>query len=278
MARRLRVHVPGGFYHVTLRGNHQQPIFFQDSDRDLLNGIVADAVARYGLRMQAFCWMTNHLHFLAQVSDHALGGAIRFIAGRYARKLQQSLETTGHLFERRYHAKFVDADRYFVVLLRYIHRNPVNAGIVRDPLDHPWSSHGNYLGLPGPPWVTTDFGLKLLGNAPETALAAYVQLIGGTRPDDAAVEAMLADGGDKGVLGDDDFRSRVLGWRRSPPPEETLDGLMLECCRKFGVDASMLAGPSRSHALAGLRAQVAHEAVVRGIASVSAVARRLGRS
>lgn len=278
MSRRLRVHVPGGFYHVTLRGNHRQPIFFHDSDRDLLNRLVAEAVARYGLRIHAYCWMTNHLHLLVQVSDHALGEAIRFIAGRYARMLQQSLETTGHLFERRYYAKFVDADRYFLTLLRYIHRNPVDAGIGRDPLDHSWSSHRNYLGLEGQPWVTTAFGLRMLGTTHASACAAYLDLVGSARPDDAEVEAMLLGGSDQGVLGDDDFRSRVLSPRRTPPSSATLDELLLEVCRKSGVEESTLTGPSRCRALARFRADLAREAIARGIASVSAVARRLGRS
>jgi REP element-mobilizing transposase RayT len=278
MTRRLRVHVPGGFHHVTLRGNHQQPIFIQDCDRDLLNALVAEGVARYGLRIHAYCWMTNHLHLLVQVSDHPLGDAIRFVAGRYARKLQQSLDTTGHLFERRYHGKFVDADRYFLTLLRYIHRNPVSAGIARDPLDHPWSSHRNYLGLAGQPWVTTDFGLRMLGGGPQAARAAYVDLVGGERPEDLELEAMLADGRGSGVLGDGDFRTRVLGWRRHAATSESLEELIVESCRKSGVDASVLAGPSRARGLAGLRAAVAHEAVSRGIASVSAIAKRLGRS
>ena len=66
MARRLRLHVPGGFYHVTLRGNHRQPIFFSAADRELLDRIVGDAVARSGARIHAYCWMTNHVHMVIQ--------------------------------------------------------------------------------------------------------------------------------------------------------------------------------------------------------------------
>jgi REP element-mobilizing transposase RayT len=125
MARRLRLHVPGGFYHVTLRGNHQQPIFFAATDRDLLNRIVAEAIAELRARIHAFCWMTNHVHLLVQVSDEPLGRLMHRIASKYARTVQARIATTGHLFERRYHAALVDTDRYLIAVLRYIHLNPV---------------------------------------------------------------------------------------------------------------------------------------------------------
>jgi len=66
MPRKLRVHVPGGIYHVTLRGNHRQPIFRQHGERKLLNLIVARAIERFEAKVHAYCWMTNHLHLLVR--------------------------------------------------------------------------------------------------------------------------------------------------------------------------------------------------------------------
>lgn len=279
MTRRLRVHVPGGIHHVTLRGNHQQPIFFADADRDLLDGIVGRAVEKYGLRIHAYCWMTNHLHLLVQVFDAPLGLAIGMIASQYARKMQQALETTGHFFERRFHARFVDADCYLLTLLRYIHRNPVEAGLARDPVQYRWSSHRNYLGLAGQPWVTTAFGLRMLGATRERAKTAYLTLVDAARPDDdAAVIALLRDADADGILGDDEFRQRVLGWRRPRGASTTLDAHVAECCRRSGIDEAEVVGPSRSRALGAIRASLAHEATTQRIASLSAVARRLNRS
>ena len=70
---------------------------------------------------------------LVQVADIPLGRAIMRIAGRYAREMQRHRATTGHFFERRYRAILVDADSYLLELIRYIHLNPVRAGIVQDP-------------------------------------------------------------------------------------------------------------------------------------------------
>ncbi len=134
MPRRPRLHVPYGYYHVTLRGNHRQAIFFRDSDRATLELIVAESLELVSARLHAYCWMTNHVHLLVQVSDVPLGRLILRIAGKYARIVQAAMKTTGHLFERRHHAVLVDSDRYLLTLVRYIHMNPVRAKLV----DAPW--------------------------------------------------------------------------------------------------------------------------------------------
>ena len=91
--------------------------------------------------------MSNHLHLALQVADAPLGPIVRRIAGVYARRIQQRLPTTGHLFERRYRSVLVDADTHLLRLVRYIHLNPLRAGLVADPADYPWSGHRAYLGL-----------------------------------------------------------------------------------------------------------------------------------
>jgi hypothetical protein len=95
------------------------------------------------------------------------------IASRYARFTQRHRRTTGHLFERGYRAILVDADNYLLQLVRYIHLNPVRAGIVADPDQYPWSAHRTYLGLQTTPWLTTDFTLRLFGRDTHGARKAY---------------------------------------------------------------------------------------------------------
>ncbi len=63
MLRLPRLHVPGGCYHVILRGNHREAIFGSDQDRIELNKFVAEALTRYQARLHVFCWMTNHLRY-----------------------------------------------------------------------------------------------------------------------------------------------------------------------------------------------------------------------
>lgn len=278
MARRLRLHIPGGFYHVTLRGNHRQPIFFADTDRDLLGLVVAEAVDRLAARIHAYCWMTNHLHLLVEVADAPLGRLMLRIAGQYARRVQASLATTGHLFERRYHAVLVDADSYLLTLIRYIHLNPVRAAIVSDPTDYPWSSHRAYLGQCQPTWLTTGFTLRLLGGDAAEAVQRYRTFMN-TSKDCRWGEGILRPHSDQpDILGGDDFVARACADTWRPRQHRSLDDLMGECAVRFHIPPDALTSPNRSHHLAAARAWLAHRAVVEGIVSVSELARRLGRS
>lgn len=278
MARPLRLHLAGGFYHVTLRGNHRQAVFFTESDRDLLETVVADVTPAHGARIHAFCWMTNHLHMLVQVSDVPLGRLVLRIASRYARTVQLRLSTTGHLFERRYHSVLVDADSYLLTLIRYIHLNPVRAGLVVDPASYRWSSHQTYLGRSVRRWVTTDFAMNLLAPDPQLAQARYQDLMGDPEPCQWGAGALVAHRQHKQILGDDEFAARVLGSRWQPRGRKTLNELIDECSRRFSLPPGLLESRTKSRDVAAARAWVAHEALAAQAATICAIARRLNRS
>lgn len=278
MPRPLRVHVPGGFYHVTLRGNHRRPIFFTDADRDLFETIVIKAIRDLHARVHAYCWMTNHIHMLVQISENPLGKLMLRIASTYARTVQSRLETTGHLFERRFHAVLVQADRYLLELLRYIHLNPVRAGLAADPALYPWSSHRTYLGTQQQDWVTTDFALGMLDTQRGRAIGKYRELIGSTEPCKWGTGRLTPHRDDARILGSDDFVAAALNSEYRPRPHKTLDDLILECCQRFQVAPDLLVSPSRARHLAPARAWLAHEAVAGRVASICELARRLDRN
>jgi len=278
MPRRLRLHVPNGFYHVTLRGNHRQAIFFRDSDRTRLDEIVAETLERYSARLHAYCWMTNHLHFLLQVSDQPLGRLIQAIASRYARLAQSAIQTTGHLFERRYHAVLVDADAYLLTLLKYIHLNPVRAGLAPGPGAYPWTSHHDYVGSCIRPWVTTKTALVLLSPKLQAARARYAEMIG------QSPELRWRDGDlqthrdNDQVMGNDAFLARVAPDPRNLKTTRTLDELLEECTQRFGLGQAELASPGRNRQLSAARAWLSAEAVANGVATIAEVARKLDRT
>ena len=189
MPRRRRLHVPGGLYHAVLRGNHRQAIFGGDDDYLCFEEIVAGALDRYGASLFAFCWMTNHVHLAIRIAEAPLGVVMSIVASRYARAKQRPLATTGHLFERRYRARVVDADRYLLALVRYIHLNPVRACMVTDPRDYRWSSHRAYLGAPCPGWLRIEPVLDVLGTSAGAARAAYQRFMN-EAPDDSERDAI----------------------------------------------------------------------------------------
>jgi REP element-mobilizing transposase RayT len=278
MSRPLRLHVAGGFYHVTLRGNHRQPIFRTPMDRELLDRLVGETVTELGARVHAYCWMPNHIHLLVQVSNVPLGKLLMRIASRYARKHQQQLNTTGHLFERRYHAVLVDADAYLLTLLRYIHLNPVRAGLVADPAAYPWSSHHEYLGRRRVPWVCTKFALAMLASDPSSATRRYLAWMGDSGTTRWGEGALKTHAESRQVLGDDVFLERIALPPSRPARACTLDDLLAECSRRFGVSPEVIVSKSRARTLSAARAWLSRQAVSRGIATTSSVARHLDRS
>jgi REP element-mobilizing transposase RayT len=133
MARKPRVYFPGALYHVILRGNGGQTIFFDDKDRTRFCFLVQEGIERFGHRIHAFCLMSNHVHLAIQVGEVSLSRILQNLSFRYTRWVNGRQSRTGHLFQGRYKAVLVDADIYLQVLTRYIHLNPVRAGIVKEP-------------------------------------------------------------------------------------------------------------------------------------------------
>lgn len=269
MARPPRLHVPGGHYHVTLRGNHQEPIFTLASDRTLFNSVLSDAIDRFSARIHAFCWMTNHIHILAQIGDAPLGKVMQRVAVRYSRHKQKALGTSGHLFERRYDARFISSNAYFLAVLRYIHLNPQQAGLVIEPSDFEWSSHRAYLGIESIAWLTTDFGLSLFHAKQGEARRAYQRFMLETRACDVAAERDPSR--DPSSFG----RAEALDER--DPTSAILRKLAAEICEQHGVPLELLLSRSSQHILTPVRVDIFEQATQRGIASVGDVARFLRR-
>lgn len=277
MPRPPRLHVPGGCYHVVLRGNHQESLFGRAADRRVLNDIVAEALAKFDGRIHAFCWMTNHLHALVQVANSPLGKIVKCIATRYARYRHKALDTGGHLFERRHTAKLVDVDNYFLTLLRYIHLNPVKGGMVNDPADYPWSSHRAYLGVECISWLTTDFGLSLFSGDRGQARIAYRRLM--FQPHNEEDEALVLEPhpDDSRILGTDLFIRRIPVVPHKPRSPLTLVQLAESFCAAHHITPELLRSPSRARHLSLIRTAFSIQAIERRIAILSDIARFLNR-
>ena len=280
MPRSVRLHVPGGFYHVVLRGNHREALFSTADDRQVLNDIVADSIGRHGARAHAFCWMSNHLHALLQIDHSPLGAIMQRIAMRYARHRHKTLRTTGHLFERRYRARLIRTDQYFLAALRYIHLNPVAARMVTDPEHYQWSSHQAYLGSAAVPWITTDFGLSLFGADPSRARAAYVQFLGQdaadpdarTRPDWEFATEPKALPVDEVSLPKDPAIAPLRNHSAM-----TLEELASRICPAHRISPDRLRSTSRARDLTSVRVDFITQAIDLRIATLTELARFLNR-
>ena len=273
MPRPPRLHVPGGFYHVVLRGNHREALFSTAADRGVLNEIVADAAE--SARVHAFCWMSNHLHMLLQVADEPLGAIMQRIAMRYARHRHKRMQTTGHLFERRYKAQLIDSDAYFLTALRYIHLNPVAANIVADPAHYPWSSHSAYLGVERVAWVTTEFGLSLFGADRQKARLSYAKFINKeTHESDSAMQTHIDSETKPAGLQDQLFATTpaVSPRQHRPRSSQTLEELANQVCLEYHITIDRLRSPSRARELTPIRLDFITRATHFGIATATQLA------
>jgi putative transposase len=149
MPRTSRIDAPGAVQHVMVRGINRQPIFDgQEDQEDLLRR--TDLLLREeGVRCYAWVLMPNHLHFLLQSGERPLWRFMHRLAGSYAQAFNRRHARTGHLFENRFKSKLVGNMAYLLELVRYIHLNPVRAGIVRDVgnlSDFAWSGHAELTG------------------------------------------------------------------------------------------------------------------------------------
>jgi len=276
MARKPRLHLPGALYHVILRGNARQNIFFTSGDRVYCYDLLAEGVRRFGYRVHAFCLMTNHIHLALQAGQEPLSRGMQNLAFRYTRHINSARKRAGHLFEGRYRAFLVDQDRYGLELVRYIHLNPVRAGLVAEASEHPWSGHRAYLGQETLAWLTTDWVLGQFGATLGVARRRYARFVAegagqGHRDD------LYGGEHDPRVVGEEDFvaRSVPVETRRPRPP--CLTAVVALVCQALGLDPKHLAIPGRARSPARARAAVAWLSVRTGAATLVELAALTGR-
>ncbi len=140
MARIARVVAEGIPHHVTQRGNGRQAVFFDAQDHAVYMKLLREYTDEYGVRIWAWCLMSNHVHLLA-VPDlsHSLARALGRTHSEYARYRNARAASCGHLWQARYYSCPIDGPGVWRVMA-YIERNPVRAGLVESAEDYPWSS------------------------------------------------------------------------------------------------------------------------------------------
>jgi putative transposase len=152
--RALRNFEPGGIYHVTARGNRKQRIFLTDNDRELFLTLLARVALRLKWRCHAYCLMQNHYHLVAETRGENLSAGLQTLNGRYAQAFNGRYETSGHLFQGRFHAVQVGTEGHLLELSRYLALNPVRAGLCMRPEEWPWSSYRALAGIaPAPDFL-----------------------------------------------------------------------------------------------------------------------------
>jgi putative transposase len=172
VARRPRGVIVNAMVHVTSRGNRGSPIFLQEEDyRGFLEDLRVLA-GQHDAHVHAYCLMPNHLHLLLQVRDRPLSSLMRGLLQRHAVRANRLYFGAGHVFGDRFWSRPCESESDVLNTVRYIHLNPVRAGLVGTPEAYPWSSHRIYLGEVETAWVATSI-LEFLSADRSRAQAAY---------------------------------------------------------------------------------------------------------
>jgi REP element-mobilizing transposase RayT len=128
------------------RGDDRKKVYTSASDYRKFMDYVVKAKERYQFYLYAYCLMPNHFHLLLETKLPNLSRIMHFIKGSYTTYYNIRYHRTGHLFQGRFKSIVIDKDSYFLELSRYLHLNPVRAGVVKDPVEYVWSSYHGYLG------------------------------------------------------------------------------------------------------------------------------------
>jgi len=145
MPRKPRAKSRTGIYHIIIRGVNRQLICCDDKDRERLCQTMFRYQSNSDFDIFGYCIMSNHLHLLLRENIENISDIVKKISGSYVFWFNKRHERSGHLFQERYKSEVVEDDTYFLTALRYIHQNPVKAGITTFARDYKWSSINEYL-------------------------------------------------------------------------------------------------------------------------------------
>jgi putative transposase len=243
MPRKARIDAPGALQHIIVRGIERRKIFYDDNDRDnfldRLGNILTDT------KTPCFAWalIPNHLHLLLRTGVTPIATVMRRLLTGYAVSFNRRHRRHGQLFQNRYKSILCQENPYLLELVRYIHLNPLRAGLVLDlkKLDkHPYCGHGVLMGKRKNDWQDTEYILKLFNSKYSIARRYYREYVKkgiaqGRRPDLVGGGLIRSAGGwsvvkalrksaarikgDERILGDGDFVEKVLNEAR-----ESLEG------------------------------------------------------
>ena len=145
MPRKKRDWYPGATYHVMCRGIRRMAIFREEEDYEIFLLKVKKTMECLPFTLHSYCMMTNHIHLQITTMDSEIWKIMKRLLSSYARNFNNKYGYSGHLFESRYTFCLIEETIYFLEVSRYIHLNPVRAGMVREPVTYPYSSYAYYV-------------------------------------------------------------------------------------------------------------------------------------
>lgn len=173
MPRTARKKSRSGIYHIIMRGINRQTIFEDKEDCAQF----LEALKRYketsGYQVYAYCLMGNHVHLLMKIGIEPLEQVMRRLCGSYVYWYNNKYQRVGNLFQDRFKSEPVEDDQYFQIVQRYIHQNPVKAGLVKRVEEYKWSSFCEYINQAN--LVNVNFLLEMMSDDKEKATKKFIE-------------------------------------------------------------------------------------------------------
>lgn len=262
MARPLRIEYPGAWYHVMNRVAGRQRVL-DAATHALFLDLLGETCERFSVECHTYCLLDNHYHLLLHTPRAGLGRALRHLNGLFTQRFNRRRHRDGPLFRGRYKAILVEADSYLLALSRYIHRNPFEAGMVKQLDRYPWSSYPAYVGqVPSSGWLITADVLNRV--ATRSQVARYREYVERNGEDEVTV--FYANQRHAPILGSEAFKKLTLRGRRlqtehaerrrlvrTPPHTEILTAVS----REFDVSPAALKHAERGRGRRNLPRAVA---------------------
>ena len=309
MPRKARLDAPGTLHHVMMRGTEGKSIFREDKDHQNFLSRLAQISEDTEARILAWTPMSNHVHLLMFSGSQGISKFMRRLLTGYAVWYNRNYHRTGHLFENRYKSIVCEEEAYLLELVRYIHLNPLRAGIVKnmEELDrYLWSGHGVLIGSSRNDWQERDYVLRQFSETKGKAVRAYRRFMEegiaqGRRNDLVGGGRVRSQGGwsqvvsltgkkkkemrhDVRILGGEDFVGQILkeadkrltrqlqwGGRN-----KAIDQVIKRLCKEEGIEEEELRNGGKrrkvSEARAKISFQLSHEMGI----PFAEIARRVG--
>lgn len=285
MPRQARIDYPGLLHHIMVRGIERRRIFRKVADYTDCLRRIAHIFPETGTHCFAWALMPNHIHLLLQTGMARLGLVMqRFLTG-YASSFNLRYQRVGHLFQNRYKDIICEDEPYFLQLVRYIHLNPMRAGMVsceQELAAYPWTGHSAILGRLDRPWQAVDSVLERFGQVQRDARLRYQSFImdgwaqgrqehleggGRIRSSGGYADPDSRQAFDQRILGSGDFVEEVLRQtdqeelERSQLHSLKVDQLIKTAAQLTGAQAAQLLERGRTPAVSMAKAMVIYAGV-----------------
>jgi putative transposase len=299
MPRRPRLFVPGCLHHVMARGLEGMDLFRDNNDRRYFLGLLSKNLKTADMRCYAWVLMRNHYHIVIRTSDMPLSTLMKPLNAHYAGYFNKRHKRRGYLFQDRFKSVATQDQLYAEELIRYVHLNPIRAGICKnlDVLDrYLWSGHAAIMGRQNYPFQDVNTVLRRFGKDNRESRKHYREFLeeGIKNPENSLIEKVRgrtagvrrSENPCLWVIGDQDFvkkalktdQERRLRIARYATEGWNLERLSIRVTKALGIDATAIKDRGRDNAVSNARKILAYIAYRQFDLPVNVIARFLGVS